>query len=155
MICSVFALLWLGSLEHTNNPALRCDSPTAVSLWSLSLNFHSTLVFQICSTFFFFLQSEQIWRVCFFFFFEDTLLSSSSAACSLPGHSFLSSRASGSPTCMFGQRVNNRSGIRLVLESVLGVTSLSGCPGICIFIHPRPWESREQLPVCQRAYSAN
>lgn len=32
----------------------------------------------------------------------------------IPGQSFLSSQASGSPTCMFGQGVNNRSGIRLV-----------------------------------------
>lgn len=32
----------------------------------------------------------------------------------IPGQSFLSSQASGSPTCMFGQEVNNRSGIRLV-----------------------------------------
>lgn len=32
----------------------------------------------------------------------------------VPKQSFLSSQASGSPTCMFGQGVNNRSGIRLV-----------------------------------------
>lgn len=38
----------------------------------------------------------------------------------VPQQSFLSSQASGSPTCMFGQGVNNRSGIRLVQNSFQG-----------------------------------
>lgn len=48
---------------------------------------------------------------CLSLFASSTVVEGSSR---IPEQSFLSSRASGSPTCMFGQRVNNRSGIRLV-----------------------------------------